>query len=364
MTGKERINNVLQKKSGNTICWTTLIGPPTMIGMPEGVRDLSPLEFYRHVGCDIMLLGCSGLEGVRSPCQLVRTDVEEKSILNSDGSTSIITKSKWGVLNEIMQNGHPVKYPVETIKDLAVYKNIWLNSYYEESKTDAFEKNMRRGEALIGNDGIMVNAVAASPVQILLEYGCGVMNFYNLYQDHPVEIQELLDVMHACRKQEYEIMGRRSPMSCVVPMENTSTMMISPQLYEKLSLPQITDFVSIMHKHNKLAILHMCGHLKNLLPLFKDTGCDGINAVTPPPLGDTPFEDVLDCLGEDFIILGGLFNPFQEYNISKEILWEELEKTYTPRIRAANLLLWMGADGQHMPYERFVWVKEWFEKQR
>ena len=262
MTGKGRINNILHKKSGNTICWTTLIGLPTMIGMPEGVRDLSPLEFYRHVGCDIMLLGCSGLEGVRSPWQLIRTDVEEKSIDNSDGSTSIITNSKWGVLNEIMHNGHPVKYPIETIEDLAVYKNIWLNSYYEESKTDDFEKNMRRGEDLVGDDGVMVNAVAASPVQILLEYGYG------------------------------------------------------------------------------------------------------INAVTPPHLGDTPFEDVLDCLGEDFIILGGLFNPFQEYNINKEILWKELDKTYTPRIRAANLLLWMGADGQHMPYERFVWVKEWFEKQR
>ena len=363
MTGKERINNILQKKSGNSICWTSLLEPQRMKDMPEGVKNLSPIEFYRHIGCDTMFLGTGGCEGVFSPCQFIQPEMG-KEIIDSAGQISMTTKTKWGVLTETFQNGHPVKYPVETIEDLRIFKNIYLNSYYEESKNDDYEKNIRKMESLIGEDGIMVEAVEASPVQVLLEYACGMMNFYSLYQDHPEEIHELLDIMHACRRQEYEIMGRRTPWSCVVPMENTSTMMISPQLYEKLSLPQISDFVSIMHKHGKLAVLHMCGHIKNLLPLFKDTGCDGINAVTPPPLGDTPFEDVLDCLGEDFIILGGLFNPFQEHGITKDRMWKELEKTYTPRIRAANLLLWMGADGQYMPYERFIWVKEWFERQR
>ena len=45
-------------------------------------------------------------------------------------------------------------------------------------------------------------------------------------------------------------------------------------------------------------------------------------------------------------------------------VWAGLDKLYTREIRNANLLLWMVADGLSTPYERFIWVKEWFEKQK
>jgi hypothetical protein len=81
-------------------------------------------------------------------------------------------------------------------------------------------------------------------------------------------------------------------------------------------------------------------------------------------LSDKEFEDVLEILGSDFIILGGIFPPFQEHGISKEKMWSELDKLYTSEIRNANLLLWMQADGLSTPYEKFIWVREWFEKRK
>lgn len=332
--------------------------------MPEEIRKMSRFEFYRNVGCDIMQFGGYGIKGVHRPSLRKQPDVENKIIVNPDGSTFTTTLSKWGNLTAIVNNGHPVKHPVETIKDLRILKNIWLNSFYEERKDDDFEKTMHEIVEDIGDDGIMVNTVSPSPVQQLLENDCGLINFYNLYQDNPEEMEELLGIMHDCRKQEYEILGRRTPLDCVIPVENTSSLMISPQLYEKLSLPQITDYVNILHKHNKLAVLHMCGHLKALLALIRDTGCDGINATTPPLLGDTTFEDVFQVFGNNFMILGGVFSPFLEQGMSKEKIWSELDKLYTPEIRNANLLLWVAVDGLPAPYERFMWVKEWFEKQK
>lgn len=355
ITGKERITNILQKKSRDVICWTTL--GPKIIGEEE-ISKLPILELYRHIGCDILQLGVSS-----SPSRFKQPDIEVKQQMNSDGSNTVTTTSKWGKLIAVWQNSHPLKYPVETIEDLRTFKNIMLNSFYEEIPGDEFERNVYKTINDIGDDGIAVNTIAPSPVQALLECDCGVINFYSLYQDYPEEMEELLDVMHHHRKQEYEILSKRTPLDCVIPIENTSTRMISPDLYEKLSLPQISDYVNILHKHNKLAVLHMCGHLKDLLYLFRDTGCDGINAVTLPPLGNTRFEDVLEVLGDDFIILGGIFSPFQDPNISKEEMWHELDKLYTPAIRNANLLLWMQADGVYTPYERFLWTKEWFEKQ-
>ena len=364
MTGKDRINRLLRREPGVSPGWTTLVDPPTIRAMPDEVKALSPLQFYRHVGCDILQFGGYGMEGVTTPCRLVQPEVAVETLAQADGTVLVTTRSRWGTLTAISQNGHPVKHPVETLADLRVLRTIWAHSFYEEDTTDAFERNTSRIVSEIGEAGIMVNTIGPSPVQQLLEMDCGLVNFYSLYNEHAEELQELLCIMHDRRRREYEILAKRTPLECVIPVENTSTLMISPHLYEKLSLPQITDYVDILHRHNKRAVLHMCGHLKHILSLIRDTGCDGINAVTPPALGDTPYEDVLDCCGEDFLILGALFNPFQEYRITREMLWRELERTYTPRIRAANLLLWLGADGQVMPYERFAWVREWFEKQR
>ena len=46
----------------------------------------------------------------------------------------------------------------------------------------------------------------------------------------------------------------------------------------------------------------MCGPVKNLLHQLKDTGLDGIRALTASPIGDTPAELALDVISEDLII--------------------------------------------------------------
>jgi hypothetical protein len=108
----------------------------------------------------------------------------------------------------------------------------------------------------------------------------------------------------------------------------------------------------------------MCGLLRNLLPVLKETGMDGINALTPPPVGDTPFEHALDVLGEDTIILGGILSStvFQEESATREEIWQALDAAYTPRIREARFLLWVPADGQPTPLDRFLAAREWMER--
>ena len=115
MNGKKRINNILRKKRSGALCWTTLLEPQTIKCMPGLAGGLSPLEFYRHIGCDIMQFGTYGLDGTSSPCRLRQPDAEIESTGSPDGSASIITRSRWGTLTAVSQNGHPVKYPLETI---------------------------------------------------------------------------------------------------------------------------------------------------------------------------------------------------------------------------------------------------------
>ena len=364
MTGRERLTRVLNRQPVDRVCWTTLVDDLTRSPMPPEYREMPVLDFYRAIGCDILAFGNYGLPPeacVTSPCHIVRPSLELRTEVLSDGTLLQERVAPCGVLTATARSGHPVKYPVETAADLRTLTELWEETRYEEAP--GTEESYARAEAALGEDGLYAYATNPSPVQELLEYEMGVRGFYYLLQDYPAEVEGLLEVMHARRLEEYEIVARRVPAPAIIPVENTSSTLISPALYRRYSLPQLRDYVRIIQSHGRKAVLHMCGHLRALLPDIGETGLDGLNAVTPPTVGDTPFELVLDTLGEDTVILGGVFAPtvFQAPTVSRDEIWRALAQTLTPRIRASNLLLWLAADGLATPVERFLWVREWMD---
>ncbi len=395
MTGRERLLAILNRRPPGRVAWTTLVDDRTRSAMPPPIREMPVLDFYRHIGCDILQFGNYGLPRelcVPSPARLVTPPIETEWRAEADGLAVRTQKTSWGTLVATFRSGHPIKYPVETLDELRIFKGLWAGSHYEETavRSAAFRpypetpnaerrtSNVERRkvfrstldvgrsmfdavESAIGDQGLYIPTLDPSPVQQLIEMDMGMASFYYMLQDHRDALEALLDTMHACRMQEYEIVARRSPAPALMPVENTSTTLISPSLYRRYSLPQIRDFCGVCHRHGKKAILHMCGLLKGLLPELAETGLDGINALTPPPVGDLPFEHALDALGDGLIILGGILDPavFQKRGLTRRELWRALDRLFTPRLRGAPFLLWLGADGLPTPLDRFLAVGDW-----
>jgi hypothetical protein len=360
MTGRERLQSLLAGRLVDRLCWTTLVDDRTRSGMPPEVRDMPILDFYRHLGCDIVQFGDYGLpEPTPSPARLVTPPVEIEHHNRADGAWVRTLKTEWGDLTVIWRDGHPVRHPVQSLDELRTLRNLWAGSHYEE--VPAAAEAFARADAAIGDDGLYCPTVEPSPVQQLLEVEMGAAGFYYMLEDHRREMEDLLEVMHAARCQEYDLLARLSPAQVVIPVENTSSTMISPRLYERYSLPQIRDYVDALHRGGKKCVLHMCGHLKALLPALRKTGLDGINALTPPTVGDTTCEEVLDYFGEDFLIWGAVMDPtvFQRGRISADEIGRALDDFFTPRLRRAHLVLWLPADGLPTPLDRFLAVRHW-----
>ena len=298
---------------------------------------------------------------VSLPARLVSPG-EVEMTTDANGAAVRTTRTAWGELVATTRSGHPVKHPVESLDELRILKNIWSESHYEE--VDGAEEACARLEAAIGDDGVYLPTLGPSPVQQLLQLDMGVANFYGLYQEHRDELDELLRVMHSRRVQEYEIVARRMSVPGLIVVENTSTTLISPAIYREYSLPQVRDFVRIAQEHGKKAILHMCGLLKGLTGPLKEAGLDGINGLTPPPVGDLPFEEAFDAFGEDLVVLGGILrgDVFNKESVTREEIQRTLDQTYSPRVRKASFLLWAPADGLPVPLERFLAVHEWMEQ--
>lgn len=365
MTGRQRLSRLLDREPFEGLAWTTLVDDTSRSLMPQEVRRLHPFDFYRFIGCDILSFGNYGLpeqDQVPLPAQFVCPQLQTAWQTTQEGplTRQLHTRTMpWGTLTTEYHNGHPVKYPVNNLEEIRILRQMWEAASYTERPGTA--KALARTEQLIGEDGLYIPTTEPSPVQQLIEYDMGMENFYHLLQDYPQEVEGLMAAMHAKRCQEYEIIARRMASPAVIPVENTSSTMTSPEIYRVHSLPQIRDYRDILHAHGKKIVLHMCGHLKALLPVLGQTGADGFNATTPPPVGTTHFEDVLDAYGDDFVILGGILDPavLQKPGITEREIHEHLDHLYTPRLRRANLLLWLGVDGLATPLERFTAVGNW-----
>ena len=365
MTGRERLRRVLNRQPVDRLSWTTLVDGKTLSAMPEPERSMAPLAFYRRIGCDVLQFGNYGLPPeccAASPARRVAPPVTTRQTTAPDGSQVTCLSTPWGDLTSASRDGHPTKYAVETLADLRVLTQLWQNTRYEEAPEAT--ASYQRAETAIGEAGMYVPTLAPSPVQQLIEMDMGLATFYYLLEDERTAVEELLAAMHKRRCQEYEIVARLTPAEAVIPVENTSSTLTSPAVYERYSLPQLRDYVQIMHRHGKKVVLHMCGLLRNLVPAIRRTGADGYNATTPPTVGDTPLEWMLDVLGEDVVLFGGIFcpNEFQKPGVTRAALWRALDRLYTPRLRRAHLVLWLGADGLPTPLDRFLAVGEWMEK--
>lgn len=204
-----------------------------------------------------------------------------------------------GVLTERLKAGQIVKYKVNNADELAILIDIWRDVRIEKD-TSLYEAIVR---ADTGRWPILLTSGMPSAVQHMLQYETGVENFWYLLVDCPARLEEAMAVWQAIQQQKYEVM-RSLRCDGFYQAENTSTTMISPAYYQKYSLNHIQQLTDCARQAGVRTLVHMCGHLKDLMPLLRQTGMNGIHALSPPPIGNTPFEYAYQMMPADFFALG------------------------------------------------------------
>lgn len=354
MTGREILHAVLGRQAKDRLPWTTLVDDATLSLMPVEFQGAGGIDFYKRIGCDIFLLnGWNTPYSFNSP-ELRWSDEVEVESRQDAGRRTVQWKTAKGVLTAITQGGHPVKYPVDSLEALYVYRNMWEGASFLPHDDTGTLASL---DSLIGKHGVVTRFWGPSTIPRLLEQDMGPENFYYMMADYPDEVNALIQAVHQREVDAFKILSE-GPWGSVTLVENTSTYYISPDVYRRYNMPHQREFVDKIKSGGKTAIIHMCGHVHALLDLIKETSCDGIHALTPPPTGDTPWEDALDVLGEDLIIFGCL-DPtiFAAGDISR--IPVALDTLITPRLREANFVLSPMADGIAVDPARFHAVAKW-----
>jgi len=190
---------------------------------------------------------------------------------------------------------------IKGIEDYDVIKYL-----IEDAEYTPFYDDLKEFQMILGNYGIVDTFVPKSPIQSLIM----LMGPQTLALDYYMHQKEFDELYRAIYKKELEIykIAAESPADAVWGPDNVTSLITSPKLFEKYSIPFYNEVADIIHKHDKIYIVHMDGTLKNLANLIAKTRIDVIESFTPPPVGDFPIEDARE-LWKDKVIWANFPEP-------------------------------------------------------
>ncbi|HOK80827.1 MAG TPA: uroporphyrinogen decarboxylase family protein [bacterium] len=256
------------------------------------------------------------------------TSLEEKKI----GITrKLIYLTKYGNLTATMQFDepsqawHPVEYPVKTKQDIEILTEWFADACLEIDKEKLQEARQQHKE--IGSDAITAHSIGTTPLMQFVQHLAGIENCHYFLTDFTQEVKQLFETMQKKNLKSTEILDQYSPAEILYLVENTSTTLISPQQYRKYCYQNILDCAGLVKNSGKFLVLHMCGHLKNLLRDLASLPVSGFEALTTVPVGNTTLiEGRRVC--PDKCLIGGT-NAVLWTKSAKEIISEienELDK--------------------------------------
>ena len=201
--------------------------------------------------------------------------------------------------DEIAQTIYTLKHKIAGPQSFAAYHAL-LDDLRYEPDYDKCQQTIEK----VGQTGLATIDAPATPLMSLIMWDMGIEPTLMAMFEHEAEMIELMQHMHE-KNLEYYRIAAAGPGRVVRPMEDTSSMLTGPQMCAQHCVGYLNEYASICHENGKAFIVHMCGHLKNMLDVIKDVDLDGIEAATPGPTGDVELDDIRRVLG-DVVILGGV----------------------------------------------------------
>ena len=176
-------------------------------------------------------------------------------------------------------------------------------AYRAMVEDEIYEPNYESAERDIARSGLATVDVPATPLMHLLMWVMDAQPTLMAMMDYPEQMTELMAVVHERNKDFYRV-AAAGPGRILRPMEDTSFMLTGPRMYADHCVAYLNEYAEIAHAAGKLFLPHMCGHLGGMTDVLAEIDLDGIEAITPPPLGSADLLEMRRRLGEIWLIGG------------------------------------------------------------
>jgi hypothetical protein len=188
-----------------------------------------------------------------------------------------------------------VEYFLKDLKDIEVYKYVLQERSYQWDRRGFEWGFVRFGDTI----PLRVN-LQRSPLMWLFVGMMGFQRAVTMLWRHPKEMEELLML----QENEFYKMLEVCKGKPIVELDFGDNMhqdMCSPPFFKKYVIPFYKRVMPKVHEMGMYATSHWDGFVKQLLPLVKETGLDGLECVTPLPQGDVTLEEMKEGMKGMFL---------------------------------------------------------------
>ncbi len=207
-----------------------------------------------------------------------------------------------------------VKWEVETEDELRVA------AWREENTTWRWDQaEYDRQMAAVGDLGAPTIFMPRMNVQSLYIEKMGVENGIYAIIDWPTTTEAYFRALEESHARLMDLIVA-SPIDIINFGENLHAGTMTPEYFRKYHLPACQRRCERLRAACKFTCSHWDGATKALLPFARETGLDGIEAITPKPQGDVTFEEIKAALGDEMVLLDGIPAVYFDTTFSEQDL--------------------------------------------
>jgi len=297
--------DVIRGRAGGKVIWQPRIGcwltDKQFAGqpLPPPYEGMTLPEIYRHLGCSNRIYDFNAcFRCIEHP--EVRTRRRQLDERDYEVTVETPVGRQVAVYHTTRNNPmhKPRKWPIASPEEMKVAS--WRARHRRWEWDQAKYEELCRTWAGLGAPTMYLPRVN---VQQLYLIDMGVENTIYALADYPAVCEEYFEALDA----EYD---QLMDVVCACPIEiinfgdNVHAGTLGLEQFRRYVLPCYRRRCEKLHAAGKFCHAHWDGDCGPLLPYARQTGLDGIEAITPVPQGDVTLEQTKAALGDMFLLDG------------------------------------------------------------
>jgi hypothetical protein len=298
--------DVLRRRAGGRIIWQPRIGcwltDKLFAGqqLPAPYTGMSMPEIYRSLGCSNRIYDFNGCFRSEEDPRVRFTHTP----LNATDTETVI-ETPVGRQRSVSRRHPGNQYRQEMLKwQISDPAEMRVAAWREERRTWSFDRaEYDRLCGVWAGLGVPTTFILHITVQGLYLDTMGVEGGILALMDWPADCEAYFESVRVGIDRHIDVINA-SPIEVINLGDNIHAATCSPTLFKKYVLPEYQRRCARLHEAGKFVNSHWDGDCRPLLPFMRDTGLDGIEAITPLPQGDVTLEETKAALGDMFLIDG------------------------------------------------------------
>ena len=349
MTKRERALSVLEGKRPDCIPWfgdldyylSSLRVSGRLEEKYQGIAG--EIEFYKDHTTGYYLQGYF-------PYKKIYHEVGFNQDTSEDGRVvTTMIETPYGTIRSIDEfltdsySWAPKEHFIKSAGDLKAVRYVYEHLEFQPNYDKLYAK-----KACFTDNELLVAYTPRSPYMQLIVELAGVESTIYAMLDDPEEFERTFKVLHE-RADEAAAIAAASPAELVMIPENLSSEVVGKEYYHRYMEPYEREWTRKLKERGTYSLVHMDGTLSGLLSEVSQVGFSILEALTPAPVGDIPFEEFEKWTeGTESIIWGGIPGAYFDSSVS-DSQFDEFVKRLLDTMLSSDRLYVLGVSDQVPP---------------